>query len=142
MDMDLVENCNLVNDEIKEVSIEWDDFSLEDYCKEKCGLYNQCAGNRERCAKNIAAEIFASLTKNEETVLRLRSGFCGGKYFSMNEVAELLGVSREQLRRIEAKAFRKLRHPCRRKILEKLGIDIDSVTSTKDLFDQIIGKKN
>ena len=142
MNKDLTNNCNLANDENKEINIVWDDISAKDYCQSKCGLYNRCNENRERCAKKIMMSVFDLLTKNEKTVLKLRCGFCGGKLFTLQEVAECLGITRERVRQIEAKAWRKLRHPARRKTLLELGVNVDGVGSGESLIDEITKDKN
>ena len=66
-------------------------------------------------------EVLHSLTENEEAVMRLRCGLCGDKPLTLAEVEELLGLTRERIRQIEAKAWRKLRHPARSKLLSKAG---------------------
>ena len=52
------------------------------------------------------------LTPRESNVLKLRFGFEGDP-LSLEQVGDLVGVSRERVRQIEAKALRKLRHPSR-----------------------------
>ena len=63
-------------------------------------------------------EVMATLTEREARVLRLRYGMEEGKIHTLEEVGDLLGVTRERIRQIEAKALRKLRHSSRRKKLE------------------------
>ena len=69
--------------------------------------------------------VLHTLTENEEAVMRLRCGLYGGKPLTLAEVAERLGLTRERIRQIEAKAWRKLRHPSRIKMLHMAG-DITS----------------
>ena len=66
-------------------------------------------------------EILHTLTENEEAVMRLRCGLYGGKPLTLAEVEERLGLTRERIRQIEAKAWRKLRHPSRIRLLHKAG---------------------
>jgi RNA polymerase primary sigma factor len=59
------------------------------------------------------AEALAELTPREQHILRLRFGIGGAADHTLAEVGEELGVTRERIRQIEAKALEKLRHPGR-----------------------------
>jgi RNA polymerase primary sigma factor len=66
-------------------------------------------------------ETMKSLTKREETVLKLRFGIDDGHPRTLEEVGRVFNVTRERIRQIEAKALRKLKHPTRsRKLREYL----------------------
>lgn len=56
---------------------------------------------------------FAQLSPRERDVLRLRFGIDDGRPRTLEEVAQLFGVTRERVRQLEAKALRKLRRPDR-----------------------------
>lgn len=62
----------------------------------------------------------ATLSKREETVLRLRFGVDDGVQRTLEEVGQIFNVTRERIRQIEAKALKKLRDPSRRKIFDPL----------------------
>jgi len=63
-------------------------------------------------------EILATrLRPREEKIIRLRFGLDGRNY-TLKEVGQELGVSKERIRQIEDKALRKLKHPEHRKFLE------------------------
>jgi RNA polymerase primary sigma factor len=57
--------------------------------------------------------VLSSLTARERRVLELRFGLAGEKLYTLSEIGDALGVTRERIRQIEAKALRKLRHPSR-----------------------------
>lgn len=60
-------------------------------------------------------KLLESLTECEAEVLRLRFGLTDGKTRSLEEVAEILGVSRERVRQIEYKALHRPVHLTRSK---------------------------
>jgi RNA polymerase primary sigma factor len=57
------------------------------------------------------AEALEQLPERERAILQLRYGFADGRYRSLEEVGNALGISRERVRQIEAVALRRLRHP-------------------------------
>ena len=60
-------------------------------------------------------EILDTLTEREADVLRMRFGMYDGRTYTLEEVGQIFGVTRERIRQIENKAIRKLRHPSRAK---------------------------
>jgi len=64
-------------------------------------------------------EVFAQLTPRERFVLDRRFGLNGQeRAHTLEEIGTELGVIRERVRQIEGKALRKLRHPCRSRVLK------------------------
>ncbi|MBM4466050.1 MAG: sigma-70 family RNA polymerase sigma factor [Chloroflexi bacterium] len=68
--------------------------------------------------KEQLKDMLGQLTDREREVLEKRFGLKDGQSRSLEEVGEDLGVTRERVRQIEAKALRKLRHPTRRRQLQ------------------------
>jgi RNA polymerase primary sigma factor len=63
-------------------------------------------------------KVLSTLTPREEKVIRMRLGIGEKTDFTLEEVGDAFGLTRERIRQIEAKALRKLQHPLRRKRLE------------------------
>lgn len=63
-------------------------------------------------------KVLSTLTPREEKVLRMRFGIGERTDHTLEEVGQSFDVTRERIRQIEAKALRKLRHPCRSKKLK------------------------
>jgi RNA polymerase primary sigma factor len=63
------------------------------------------------------AECLASLPEREATILRLRFGMETDHPHSLQEIGDILGVSRERIRQLEKLALEKLRQPYRSALL-------------------------
>ena len=59
--------------------------------------------------KEEVEELLGRLNERERSVIRLRYGLEGGKTHTLEEIGESLGVTRERVRQIEARAMEKLR---------------------------------
>jgi RNA polymerase primary sigma factor len=58
-------------------------------------------------------EVLATLTPRQARILRLRFGLQDGYNYTLQEVAEKFGLTRERIRQLESEALRRLRHPSR-----------------------------
>jgi len=56
-------------------------------------------------------EVLNTLSPREACILRLRFGLDSGRAYTLEEVGEKFGLTRERIRQIEGKALRQLRHP-------------------------------
>jgi RNA polymerase primary sigma factor len=63
-------------------------------------------------------KVLSTLTPREEKIVRMRLGIGEKTDFTLEEVGDVFGLTRERIRQIEAKALRKLQHPLRRRRLE------------------------
>lgn len=64
-------------------------------------------------------EVLGTLTPREARILRLRFGLDTGVSYTLEEVGEKFGLTRERIRQIEGKALRRLRHPRRARQLKE-----------------------
>ena len=64
------------------------------------------------------AEVLETLSPREQLVIKRRFGLDGNGARTLEDVGSELGVTRERIRQIEDKAFRKLRHPSRSRRLK------------------------
>jgi len=58
-------------------------------------------------------EILETLQPREARILRLRFGLQDGRNYTLEEVGQKFGLTRERIRQIEAHALNRLRHPSR-----------------------------
>jgi RNA polymerase primary sigma factor len=70
------------------------------------------AASRQLLKEQIRSAL-GVLSEREREVLEMRFGLQDGQDHTLEEVGKHLGVTRERIRQIEAKALRKLRHPTR-----------------------------
>jgi RNA polymerase primary sigma factor len=73
----------------------------------------------EHLLKEKMEEVLATLTPREARILRLRFGLLDGRSYTLEEVGQKFGLTRERIRQIEGKALRRLRHPRRSRQLKE-----------------------
>jgi RNA polymerase primary sigma factor len=71
----------------------------------------------ENMLRERVEEVLASLSPREARVLRLRFGLGQDRPYTLEEVGQKFGLTRERIRQIEGKALRHLRQPCRARLL-------------------------
>ena len=62
-------------------------------------------------------EVLATLSPREARVVRLRFGLGHDRAYTLEEVGQKFGLTRERIRQIEGKALRRLRHPSLARLL-------------------------
>jgi RNA polymerase primary sigma factor len=87
-----------------------DSSILGDFIEDESVVTPLDAASRELLRDQIRSAL-AFLNERERHVLELRFGLLDGRDHTLEEVGQRLGVTRERVRQIEAKALRKLRHP-------------------------------
>jgi len=72
----------------------------------------------EKMLKERIEQVLSTLSPREARILRLRFGLENGRPYTLEEVGQKFGLTRERIRQIEGKALRRLRHPCRSRLLK------------------------
>jgi RNA polymerase primary sigma factor len=62
--------------------------------------------------------LLTTLSPREARILRLRFGLQDGHYYTLEEIGEKFGLTRERIRQIEKEALQRLRHPGRSRRLK------------------------
>lgn len=91
---------------------EEEESRLEDFIEDKESLSPQDATISSNLVKQIQ-NVFSTLDKREEKILRMRFGIGEKHDHTLEEVGQEFKVTRERIRQIEEKALKKLRHPIR-----------------------------
>ena len=89
-----------------------DDSHLGDFLEDSTIVVPAEAATSESL-KNAINGVLDEMPPREAQVLRMRFGIGMSSDHTLEEVGRQFGVTRERIRQIEAKALRKLRHPCR-----------------------------
>lgn len=89
-----------------------DDSHLGDFIEDSSIIVPADAATSESL-KNAINGVLDEMPPREAQVLRMRFGIGMPSDHTLEEVGKQFGVTRERIRQIEAKALRKLRHPCR-----------------------------
>lgn len=71
----------------------------------------------DESVKDALKKAFSTMSEKEVTVLTLRYGLKDGKQMTLEQIGDKMGITRERVRQIEAKALRNLRHHSRAKYL-------------------------
>jgi RNA polymerase primary sigma factor len=61
--------------------------------------------------RDLMMALVADLPPREARILRLRYGLLNGEVHTLEQVGSKLGLTRERIRQLEARALRRLRHP-------------------------------
>ena len=80
--------------------------------------HNPAQGITERETRARLDASLGRLPKRERCVITYRFGLAGSRPHTLDEVSRRIGLTRERVRQVEAKAIRKLQHPVRARKLE------------------------
>lgn len=102
---------------------ETDSYSLGDNFKDPGETADDTAARAQLRAR--LSELLDELAERERNVVSLRYGLVDGNFYSLEEVANHFGLTKERIRQIEQKTIKKLKHPARaRRILEVWDRDL------------------
>jgi RNA polymerase primary sigma factor len=73
----------------------------------------------ENMLRERVDQVLSTLSPREARIVRLRFGLENGHPYTLEEVGHKFGLTRERIRQIEGKALRRLRHPCRARLLRE-----------------------
>ena len=90
-----------------ETSADGAPLELMDVVAEDCDLLEQIAS--QEMAQELRRAVNTVLTEQERQVILLRYGLDGGPAKRQREVADITGISRSYVSRIEKRALKKLR---------------------------------
>ena len=75
-------------------------------------------------ARHQLEEVLNSLDEREQKIIRLYFGLDGIEALTLEQIGELIGVTRERVRQIKERALGRLRQPSRCRTLEQLADEI------------------
>ena len=120
LDVDKVEHIMKIKQDISslDASIRDDEEEsvLADFIEDEDTISPEQSATNQLLKEQVKG-MLGALTEREQKILKLRFGLEDGKQHTLEEVGQEFSVTRERIRQIEAKVFRKLRHPsCSRKL--------------------------
>lgn len=107
---------SVINGPLQTTAIEDLDYSLEETV-EDLNTSNAEDFVTKIELKEAIKEAVESLTAKEAIIIKLRFGLDDDNDYTLEEIGQLFGVSRERIRQIEMKALSRLAHPTRSKKL-------------------------
>ncbi|KKQ75485.1 MAG: RNA polymerase sigma factor [Candidatus Woesebacteria bacterium GW2011_GWB1_38_5b] len=92
------------------------DSTLEDFIEDESSPSPYEESKRRELRDKIDM-CLDQLLPREARILRLRNGLVDGKSYTLEEIAKKYGLTRERIRQIEHKGYRRMRHPRRANVL-------------------------
>jgi RNA polymerase primary sigma factor len=86
-----------------------DNETLVDFLSDNCSMMPEETAAKALRRRNLE-KMIGELPKREAVVIQLRFGFRDGRDHTLKEIGDVIGVSKERVRQIEAKALHRLRN--------------------------------
>ncbi len=93
------------------------DAQLGDFIKDEDAPPPPDATDHHLLREELDAAI-STLSPREARILKLRFGLQDGQIYSLQEIGQKFGLTRERIRQLEKSALRRLRHPSRSRTLK------------------------
>ena len=71
--------------------------------------------------KNAISQVLLTLSPKEERIIRMRYGIGMNTTHTLEEIGQVFSLTRESIRKYEARALRKMKHPSRADILKEVA---------------------
>jgi len=109
-DVDALESLDRLSREAisLESSVAGTEKRLEEFVSDPASLTPDSGIDGDRMRSGVGS-LIASLTDREQLILRLRYGLGGEEEHTLEQIGQSLGLSRERVRQLEARALKKLR---------------------------------
>jgi RNA polymerase primary sigma factor len=91
-----------------ESSVAGTEKRLEDFVADPKSLIPDAGIDDDRMRQGVG-NLIGSLSDREQLILRLRYGLGGNEEHTLEQIGQSLGLSRERVRQLEARALKKLR---------------------------------
>lgn len=97
------------NSEERQLSKEAMQVALQSGARSLIGLPHHEVENKQK--EKAVSDMLETIAPRSKQILSLRFGLGGQEEHTLEEVAEIMDITRERVRQIEAKVFRHIRHP-------------------------------
>lgn len=96
---------------------EEEDASISDFIEDEASTSPDEMAAQNQLSE-VIEELLTDLTPREARILRMRYGLVDGREYTLKEIGEKFGLTRERIRQIEKEALERLRHPSRSRLLK------------------------
>lgn len=103
---------------LQDTADEDNDTLVEEFVAPPSSRDPETLATARRLVESVLAAV-ADLKPKEQQIIRMRFGLEGDETYTLQEIGEQFGVTRERIRQIESKVLERLRHPSRAAVLSE-----------------------